>query len=122
MSTVSLFYAIYGLADFLSDPFHFSSSKAEWTFSARRKLFGRMAPLEPYALLVSKYAVHQNCFEETASRCEEWFLVWKVLPLVRRSHLIHPTPISRHPRPPPPPSNLAIWIPLSYSSPAHHIT
>ena len=60
------------------DRFDLSSSKTGKTRSALRELSGRAALLEPYALLVSKYAAHRNCFGETISGYEGWFLVLKV--------------------------------------------
>ena len=39
---------------------------------------GHKGLLEPYALPVTKIAIHQNCFEATISWCEGQFLIFKV--------------------------------------------
>ena len=55
-------------------PICFLALKKGTTGSARS---GRAALLEPNALLVSKCAVRLNCFEETISRRQRRFFVWK---------------------------------------------
>ena len=64
------FNAIIRLTDYSSHLFDFSFAKTKLTGSAELPLSGRAALLKPYALLVSQYPIHQNCFEETISRCE----------------------------------------------------
>ena len=44
--------------------------------------------LEPYALLVFKSAIHQNCFDEKISWCEGRFLILKVCLLLENWALL----------------------------------
>ena len=48
----------------------FRPQKTRYTGSAQRALCGRAAHLEAYAILISDYAIHRNCSEETISGCE----------------------------------------------------
>ena len=98
------FYAIFRWTKFSSDPFDFSSSKS--TGSARKALSCRATLIEPYALLVSKYVVNQNCVVEKVSNCDPSVIptpspTWRfVARLVRLSY--NSIPSSLYPPPPPP--------------------
>ena len=114
---------IFCLTDFSSDPFDFWSSKSRKTGSARRASSGQAALLEPYALLVSKYAIHRNCFEETISSYEGRFLVFKVC-----TPLSPPPPQFNPPHPHPTSSLLQLGdldpplVQVSHNPTPHHLT
>ena len=87
MTLQALFYAIFRLTDILSDPFDFWSP-------------------EPFSSLVSKYAIHRNCFGDLYLWCRGWFLEVDPPP---------PPPFAPHQHQLPPLSSSPIFTPAHHS-------